>query len=191
MAQRHRSVTRFYATLLATIGVVQAGRRGRYDRRARRFDRRRLRRCRPASRRRPATAPIGARFWINLRAGHGAGCARQRRACLLPRARRSGCVDAFHAAALAAGGVMRWRAAACGRIATATATTPPSSAIPDGNRIEAVTFAPSSVRATADPRPPAAFPWRLRGTAAPPSAASAGCPRPCRRPAVRNPVRRG
>jgi catechol 2,3-dioxygenase-like lactoylglutathione lyase family enzyme len=103
---------RFYDALLATLGY-------------RRLDTR------------PATAGYGksySEFWINLRAG--AASADGAHVCL--RARSSDAVDAFHAAALAAGG---------------TDDGPPGlrphfgknyyAAFirdPDGNRIEAVTF---------------------------------------------------
>jgi catechol 2,3-dioxygenase-like lactoylglutathione lyase family enzyme len=98
---------------------------------------------------RPATIGFGKlypEFWINFRADMApAPCGRGVHICL--RAKSTGEVDAFHAAALAAGG---------------SSESPPSLrphdrvryyatfiVDPDGNRIEAVTFPSNEAKATA------------------------------------------
>ncbi len=95
---------RFYRTVLGAIGYVQLEAR-------------------------PATVGFGKtypEFWVNLRAGM-APIGADNGAHVGLRVRSAALVDAFHAAALAAGGASEGRRG-CAR-GTATATMPPSSAI--------------------------------------------------------------
>jgi catechol 2,3-dioxygenase-like lactoylglutathione lyase family enzyme len=109
------AATRFYELLLATIGI------GKLEAR-------------------PATVGFGKsypEFWINLRAGlaplpQGSG------AHVSFRAQSTGLVDAFHAAALAAGGSSDGAPGL--RPAHGDGYYAAFVRDPDGNRIEAVTF---------------------------------------------------
>ena len=107
--------TRFYDTLLATIGIVKLETR-------------------------PATVGFGKKypeFWINLRAGL-APVLPESGAHICFRARSTELVDAFHAAALAAGGTSDGAPGI--RPAHGEGYYAAFIRDPDGNRIEAVTF---------------------------------------------------
>jgi catechol 2,3-dioxygenase-like lactoylglutathione lyase family enzyme len=109
------AATRFYETLLATIGMTKLEMR-------------------------PATAGFGKaypEFWINLRSGH-APLPPESGAHVCFRARSSGAVDAFHAAALAAGGSSDGAPGL--RPAHGDGYYAAFIRDLDGNRIEAVTF---------------------------------------------------
>ena len=107
--------TRFYDTLLATIGIVKLETQ-------------------------PATVGFGKKypeFWINLRAGL-APVLPESGAHICFRARSTELVDAFHAAALAAGGTSDGAPGI--RPAHGEGYYAAFIRDPDGNRIEAVTF---------------------------------------------------
>jgi len=107
------AATRFYETLLAAIGFAKLEAR-------------------------PATVGFGKKypeFWINLRAG---GIAPSNGAHVCFRARTTEMVDAFHAAALAAGGADDGKPGV--RQQHSEGYYAAFIRDPDGNRIEAVTF---------------------------------------------------
>ena len=107
--------TRFYETLLATIGIIKLETR-------------------------PATVGFGKKypeFWINLRAGL-APVSPESGAHICFRARSTELVDAFHAAALAAGGTSDGAPGL--RPSHGEGYYDAFIRDPDGNRIEAVTF---------------------------------------------------
>ncbi len=132
---------------------------------------------------RPATIGFGKtypEFWINLRAGM-APVAPESGTHICLRAKATGDVDAFHAAALSAGG--RSDGAPGLRPHDRVKYYAAFVIDPDGNRIEAVTFPTRVMRAErlqASAPIPAPFPCCLRERGRRRRAGAAGCLRPVR-----------